>query len=74
MGHPFEFEIVKEYRPGQLITVNHVVYRCTTCESRAGCGICDVLNDTRDTHHSLRLCYKACKACGMFMTFKRLSK
>lgn len=76
MEHPFKyFEVkVKRFKSGQLITVNHIIYKCTTCESLSGCGICDVLNDARNIHHSLKQCCKICPKCGLFTTFKRLSK
>lgn len=74
MERPFKYFEVKQYKLGQLVTVNHVVYRCTTCESWSGCGICEILNDAHNIHHSLKPCYKICPKCGLFTTFKKLSK
>lgn len=69
-----------DFKPGQLVTINHVVYKCTRCEHCAGCKSCDIQNDVEDevflnAHHNIRdSYYNICNRCDFFMTFKRLSK
>lgn len=37
-----------DFKPGQLVTINHVVYKCTRCEHCAECKSCDIRNDIED--------------------------
>lgn len=74
MEHPFKHFKVKQYKPGQLVTVDHVVYRCTACKSWAGCNRCEIKSNKNHIRTALERYYKICVKCGLFTTFKRLSK
>lgn len=68
-----------DFKFGQLVSINHTVYRCMHCARNAGCYNCDIQNDMEDVflnaHHDIRdSYYKICDRCDFFMTFKRLSK
>lgn len=67
------------FKPGQLVTINQVVYKCTSYPYHAGCSDCDIQNDIDNraflnAHHNIRdSYYKICNRCAFFITFKRLS-
>lgn len=70
----FEYYTVIRYKAGQLVTIDNVVYRCKTCKSCSGCNECEIRRDMNREYESLMHYYKICTKCGLFTTFKRLSK
>lgn len=74
MDHPFEYYEVEHYKLGQLITADHIIYRCEACKSWSGCEKCEIKKDMNHKHVPSMHYYKICVKCGLFTTFKRLSK
>lgn len=64
-----------KFKFGQLITVNHIVYRCQEADCPCPCGNCDISFD----HYSFAItgeqARKICVRCyRYYINFKRLSK
>lgn len=74
MDRPFEYYEVVRYKPGQLITVDHTIYRCKASKSWSACNECEIMGDMHRKCLSSMYFYKTCVKCGLFTTFKRLSK
>lgn len=65
----------RKFKPGQLITVNHIVYRCKNVYSHYRmCSGCAVSSDYYEGIITLLQAEKICERCGpdLHKIFKRI--
>lgn len=65
----------RKFKPGQLITVNHIVYRCKNVYPHYGmCSDCDISSDYYEGIITLSQIEKICTKCvpDLHKIFKRI--
>lgn len=64
----------REFKPGQLVTVNHIVYRCRKANVPCSCGKCDMIYDRYIFAITREQQQKICVRCqGYYKNFKRVN-
>lgn len=62
-----------DFKPGQLITVNHIVYRCQEANILYPCRNCDISFDHYRFAITSEQSRKICARCkGFYKTFERI--